>query len=95
MQDLDSHSASTLSRSNDNAVLELAAETKLPVPVVKRYYDAELQRLEQTAKVKDYVPLFARRRTRDRLIGAGPDTIRITTGDVVGRQARTNASRPT
>lgn len=49
------------------AIEELAQETNRPFAEVKQVYEAEFARLKVDARILDYVPLFASRRTRARL----------------------------
>ncbi len=49
------------------AIQELAEETKRPFAEVKKVYEIELARLKGDARIMDYVPLFASRRTRAKL----------------------------
>jgi hypothetical protein len=49
------------------AIEELAQQTRRPFAEVKEVYEVELARLKIDARIKDYVPLFASRRTRARL----------------------------
>jgi Protein of unknown function (DUF3562) len=46
----------------------LARETKRPVAVVKRIYEAEFARLTTGARINDYVAVIASRRTREMLL---------------------------
>ena len=55
---------------HDAIITSIAQEVHYPVPIVKRIYEDEFARLEATARVTDYVVLFASRRTRDRLLSA-------------------------
>ena len=52
------------------AIQELAEETNRPLAEVKEVYEVELTRLKSDARIMDYVPLFASRRTRARLSNA-------------------------
>lgn len=49
------------------AVQALADEIDQPVEAVQVVYERELVALEATARIKDYVALFAGRRTREAL----------------------------
>jgi len=49
----------------DIAVQALAEETQQPVATVKVVYERELTALQSIARIKDYVALFAGRRTRE------------------------------
>jgi len=49
---------------NQDAIATLAKETHHPVPVVKRVFDEEFARLKASARITDYLVLFASRRTR-------------------------------
>jgi Protein of unknown function (DUF3562) len=53
--------------SSVGAIRELAEETNRPFAEVKEVYEVELARLKSDARIMDYVPLFASRRTRARL----------------------------
>jgi hypothetical protein len=55
---------------HDAVITSIAQEVHYPVPIVKRIYEDEFARLQATARVTDYVILFASRRTRDRLLSA-------------------------
>ena len=62
-----------LSKSGDatqahrHAIEHLAAEMQCDQELVADVYWSELDRLERAASVKDFVPVLAARRTRDRL----------------------------
>jgi hypothetical protein len=49
------------------AIEALAVDTHTPLNEVELVYEAELASLRAWAVVNDFVPLFAARRTRDRL----------------------------
>ena len=49
------------------AIEALAQDTHTPLNEVELVYEAELASLRTWASVNDFVPLFAARRTRDRL----------------------------
>jgi hypothetical protein len=49
------------------AIEALAQDTDTPLNEVELVYEAELATLRTWASVNDFVPLFAARRTRDRL----------------------------
>ncbi len=49
------------------AISALADETQQPVPLVKEVYEREYAELKSTARVKDYLPLFAARRAKKTL----------------------------
>ena len=51
-----------------DAIEMLIAETHRPVAEVQDVYIAELTRLEQDARLPDYVPLFAYRKARESLL---------------------------
>jgi len=55
----------------DVAVQALAEEIRQPVATVKVVYERELIELQSTARIKDYVALFAGRRTREVLQRGG------------------------
>ena len=55
---------------HDAIISSIAQEIHYPVPVVKRVYEAELSRLKASARITDYLVLFASRRTRDVLRAA-------------------------
>ena len=48
----------------DEAIQSLAAETRLPTEVVRFVFESEFVRLTDGARVKDFLVLFAMRRTR-------------------------------
>jgi len=48
-----------------NAIAALAEETRQPLAVVTEIFDEEYARLATTARIADYVVLFATRRARD------------------------------
>jgi hypothetical protein len=53
------------------AISALADETRQPVTVVTEVYEREYAELKASARVKDYLPLFAARRAR-KTLGRGP-----------------------
>jgi hypothetical protein len=53
---------------NQDAITSIAQEMHYPLPVVRRVYEAEFARLKAGARIKDYLVLFAARRTRDALL---------------------------
>ncbi len=55
-----------------HAIEALAEELSCPVSEVKDAYESEFARLKQTARVTDYVALFASRRAREALVGRHP-----------------------
>ena len=50
-----------------DAIEELARVTHRPAPVVARVFEDQFARLKAKARVKDYLVLFASRRTRELL----------------------------
>ena len=48
-----------------NAIAALAEETRRPLAVVREIFDEEYAHLATTARIADYVVLFATRRARD------------------------------
>lgn len=54
------------------AIAALAQETRRPLDEVKEVYEVELARLKTTARITDYVPLFASRSTKARLARGAP-----------------------
>ena len=55
-----------------NAIEEIALESGRPLSEVKSIYEAELARLKADANIRDYLLLFASRRTREALVqGSG------------------------
>lgn len=52
---------------HDEAIQSLAAETRLPNEVVRSVFESEFVRLKDGAQVKDFLVLFAMRRTRGAL----------------------------
>jgi hypothetical protein len=55
-----------------HAIEALAEELNCPVSEVKDAYQSEFARLKQTARVTDYLALFASRRAREALVGRHP-----------------------
>jgi hypothetical protein len=55
-----------------DAIEALAEELSFPVSEVKDAYESEFARLKQTARVTDYLALFASRRAREALVGRQP-----------------------
>src|SRR5215470_15991751 len=53
--------------AHDEAIHSLAAETRLPTDVVRSVFESEFVRLRDDARVKDFLLLFAMRRTRGAL----------------------------
>jgi hypothetical protein len=52
---------------HEGAIASLIEETDLPEEVVRRVYEHELVQLKPRARVKDYLLLFAVRKTREAL----------------------------
>jgi hypothetical protein len=50
-----------------SAIESLAEELRHPEATVRMAYEAELARLKTTARVKDFLVVFATRRTKDAL----------------------------
>jgi hypothetical protein len=66
------HEAADDANQHLNAIEEIAVESGRPMSEVQSIYEAELARLEADAHVRDYVLLFASRRTREALVhGSG------------------------
>jgi hypothetical protein len=57
--------------SNAHAIAALAEETLQPQPVVKQIFDEQYALLKATARITDYLVLFATRRTKNALIKKG------------------------
>ncbi len=55
---------------HDAIISSIAQEVHYPIPIVKRIYEDEFERLKAVARVTDYLVLFASRRTRDLLLSA-------------------------
>ena len=53
--------------AHEGAIASLVEETDLPEALVRRVYEHELVQLKPGARVKDYLLLFAMRRTREAL----------------------------
>ena len=53
---------------NQGAITSIAQEMHYPLPVVKRVYQTEFEHLKASARITDYLVLFAVRRTRDALL---------------------------
>ena len=49
---------------HDEAIQSLATETRLPAEVVRSVFESEFAQLKDGAQVKDFLVLFAIRRTR-------------------------------
>ena len=56
---------------NADAIAALAQETHQPVSVVKEIFEEQYALLKATARITDYLILFAARRTRDALVKKG------------------------
>jgi hypothetical protein len=54
--------------SNAETIAALAEETGQPPHVVKEVFEREYARLKETARVGDYLILFAARRTKNALV---------------------------
>jgi hypothetical protein len=52
---------------NRDAISSIAQEMQCPLPEVTQIYESELARLKASARITDYLVLFAARRTRDAL----------------------------
>jgi hypothetical protein len=55
-----------------NTIAALAQETRQPLAVVREIFDGEYAHLTTTARIADYVVLFATRRARDVLAKRSP-----------------------
>jgi hypothetical protein len=55
------------SPSNDDVFHDLARTTHQPVEEVKRVYERQMAALEVDARVTTFLPVFAKRRTREEL----------------------------
>ena len=64
----DNNDEESLNRSVVNA---LAQEIRQPVETVRIVYEGEFVRLKSNARIKDYLPLLASRRTREKLLAKG------------------------
>ena len=53
--------------AHEGAIASLIEETELPAELVRRVYERELNQLKPGVRVKDYLLLFAVRRTREAL----------------------------
>jgi hypothetical protein len=62
------HEAADNANLQLNAIEEIAVESGRPTSEVKKIYEAELARLKADAHVRDYLLLFASRRTREALV---------------------------
>jgi hypothetical protein len=72
MHDDDPRVASNLRLTDEewligDTVAALAEETRLPPAAIKEVFEEQYARLKATARVPDYLVLFAIRRTRDAL----------------------------
>ena len=54
-----------------DAIHDLAVQTEHSVDEVRAVYETELEAVYAEAKVKTFVPIFAKRRTLERLTGPG------------------------
>jgi hypothetical protein len=54
--------------SNAGAIAALAQETNQPLPVVEAIFEEQYARLKASARITDYLVLFATRRARDALV---------------------------
>jgi hypothetical protein len=52
---------------SDDVIRELARNTQRPVEEVKDVYERQMAALEADAKVTAFLPVFAKRRTREEL----------------------------
>ena len=55
--------------SNEHVISTIADETHKPVPLVKQIYEEEFTYLRATARIVEYVALFATRHTKEILNG--------------------------
>jgi Protein of unknown function (DUF3562) len=57
-----------INRADATAEIEtLARETEMPVALVQRIYTTERAKLEQTARIKIYLPVLVRRHVKELL----------------------------
>lgn len=63
------HFAASVKRS---AIAALALESKLPFDQVARLYDKELAKLERTAQVKRFLPIFTFKHVQEQLLHLQP-----------------------
>ena len=54
-----------------DAIHDLAVQTERPVDEVRAVYETELEAIYAEASVKTFVPIFAKRRTLERLTARG------------------------
>jgi hypothetical protein len=59
------------SRLDGKAIHELAVRTQRPEDEVRQVFEDELRATEMDARVKTFVPVFAKRRTLERLTERG------------------------
>jgi hypothetical protein len=59
-----SASEPTFDRPADTEIELLARETQVPREIVAKLYNSELTKLEQTARIKTYVPVLIHRRVK-------------------------------
>jgi hypothetical protein len=57
---------------NSETIATIAEETRQPLPVVKEIFDEQYARLKATARILDYLVLFATHRTKDALARRRP-----------------------
>ena len=60
---------------------EIALESGQPISEVTKIYEAEFARLKANAHIRDYLPLFASRRTREVLLHRGGQKLGSVRGD--------------
>jgi hypothetical protein len=53
---------------NESAIGQLARETGQPIARVRKVYEEQFARLAANARIRDYLGLFAMKRTRERLL---------------------------
>jgi hypothetical protein len=51
-------------------IVSIAQEMQFPLPIVRQVYETEFARLKVQARITDYLPLLAARRTRDALLAS-------------------------
>jgi hypothetical protein len=99
--DLDRSDSEEPAKHRD-AIEAIAEELSRPVSEVKDAYESEFARLKKTARVTDYLALFASRRAREALIGGQPVNPLLEEGATAGDSSaiqetlspRGNSERP-
>ncbi|HEX4445939.1 MAG TPA: DUF3562 domain-containing protein [Polyangiaceae bacterium] len=60
----------------DGTIHELASDTHRSEDEVREIYEGELAAIDADARIKTFVPVFAKRRALERLKARGPGSVR-------------------